>query len=205
MACAGDCQLFLQYVNYFRSFSTPNCIWRVVREAPCHPLHKMLAGILAAARIRTGSRYRSVLAHRAFCSRYQSVQAGTGPVSDGFMHCAASGGADRYRKPVPVCTGSPSLLQPVPVGTGRYRPSTGGFMPSAGRGFSAAVRAGTGRPAPACTTPELFGRGTDPYQPVQARYRRYWRLLAFLYLPTIIYDDASWILHDHICSYKCRP
>jgi hypothetical protein len=79
-----------------------------------------------------------------FCTQYRSVQAGTGPVSDGFMHCAASGGADRYRKPVPICTGSMSLLHPVPVGTGRYRPSTGGFMPSAARGLSAAVRAGTG-------------------------------------------------------------
>jgi hypothetical protein len=125
MACAGDCQLFLEYVYYVRSFSTPNCICRVVREAPCRPLHKMLLGILAAAGIGTGSRYRSVLAQRAFCTRYQSVQASTGPVPA--VSCRPlPGDFPRRRGPVPEARHRPVLpprafwawYRSIPAGTG---------------------------------------------------------------------------------------
>jgi hypothetical protein len=68
-------------------------------------------------------------------------------------------------------------------GAGRYRrPGTGLYRPC-----------------------ELFGGGTDPYRPVEARYRRYWQLRAFGYLPTITYEDASGVLHDHIYCYKFSP
>jgi hypothetical protein len=79
--------------------------------------------------------------------------------------------ADRYRKPVPVCTGSASLLQPVPVCTGRYRPWR--FHAVCWEEILATDRyrrPGTGL----YRLRELFGSGTDPYRPVEARYWRFY-------------------------------